>query len=83
MSRSSEQERARILGLLGIGLDGGDGHRRLTRGEDFVLLGGSAETHERMQETMIKFSEALDKRGKTLQETEVPEVIDLLREAQE
>jgi len=82
MSRSKDAERLRIKGLLGVGLDGDDGHRRLTRGADFVLVGGSTETHERMQETMIKFEEALERRGKTLQEAEVPEVIDLLREAQ-
>jgi predicted DNA-binding protein len=45
------------------------------------LVGGSAETHERMQETAIRFSENLEKRGKTLQQASVREVLDLLREA--
>ncbi|MCE9530147.1 MAG: hypothetical protein K8T89_03270 [Planctomycetes bacterium] len=83
MSRASEQERLRILGLLGVGLDGEDGHRRQTRTDKFILIGGSAETHERMQETAIKFEEALEKRGKRLQDAEVEEVIDLLKDAQE
>ena len=48
-----------------------------------VLVGGSQETHERMQETAIRFGEELEKRGKTLPETSVREVIDLLREAHE
>ena len=39
------------------------------------------ETHERMQKTVIKFVESLDKRGKTLQQAEVEEVIDLLDKA--
>lgn len=81
MSRSSECERLRIQGLLGVGLDGSDGHRRVTRTEEFLLVGGSPDTHERMQETAIKFQEALEKRGKRLDEAEVGEVIDLLHEA--
>jgi len=83
MHRPSQQERLRVLGLLGIGLDGTDGHRRLTRTEDFLIVGGSQETHERLQETAIKFEEGLHERGKRLQDTEVGEVIDLLRKAQE
>jgi hypothetical protein len=71
----------RILGLLGVGLDGNDGHRRLTRTEEFVLVGGSAETHEQMQETAIRFEEALERRGKSLAEAEAAEVVDLLHEA--
>ena len=37
-------------GFLGVGLDNEDGHTRLTRGDNFVLYGGSDETHGRMQE---------------------------------
>ena len=56
---------AQVLGFLGVGLDG-DGHRRVTECDHFVLVGGSAETHERMQETAIRFGEALGRRGKRL-----------------
>ena len=73
----------RVVGFLGIGLDSKDGEKRLTRSEHFLLIGGSAQTHERMQDAAIKFSEALKARGKTLLETEVEEVIDLFHEAQE
>ena len=31
--------------LLGLGLDGKDGHTRITTGENFKLVGGSEETH--------------------------------------
>jgi hypothetical protein len=67
----------------GLGLDNDDGHQRITRSESFLLVGGSAETHERMQETAIRFEEALERRGKTLAEAEVAEVVDLLHEARE
>ena len=42
--------------LLGIGLDS-DGHKRITTGENFKLIGGSEETHEVMTEKVIKINE--------------------------
>jgi hypothetical protein len=72
---------AKIAGFLGLGLDNEDEHKRITRGENFVLIGGSSETHERMQDTAIYFNEALEKRGKTIQETSKEEALDLLRDA--
>jgi len=52
--------------LLGVGLDGKDGHTRITRGENFYLLGGSHETHGVMQEKAIRLNEHLKRRKKTL-----------------
>ncbi len=80
MSRREGSEQ-RVVGFLGIGLDGTDGHRRVTRSEHFLLVGGSAETHERMQDTAIRFGEALERRGKKLPEASVEEVVDLLHES--
>ena len=54
--------------LLGLGLDNEDGHVRVTTGENFKLLGGSEETHGRMQEQSIKMNECLKQRGKSLDE---------------
>lgn len=71
----------KVEGVVGVGLDGTDGHTRVTRTEEMVVVGGSAETHERMQETAIRFGENLERRGKKIQEASVREVIDLLREA--
>ncbi len=51
--------------LLGLGLDS-DGQTRVTRGENFVLLGGTQDTHARMQEKAIKMNELLKRRGKRL-----------------
>jgi hypothetical protein len=70
-----------VAGVIGVGLDGEDGHKRITRTEEMVLVGGSAETHEKMQETAIRFGENLEKRGKTLREASVREALDLLRDA--
>lgn len=52
--------------LLGMGFDCKDGHVRITKGENFRLVGGSEETHEMMQEKAVKFNEQLDKRRKSL-----------------
>lgn len=83
MRRGEDGKDTRMVGFLGVGLDNRDGHQRMTRGEDFLLVGGSAETHEQMQDAAIRFGEALRKRGKTLHETSTEEAIDLLRESLE
>lgn len=78
--KSRKRKAPAVAGILGVGLDS-DGHKRITRTEEMVLVGGSQSTHEQMQETAIRFSEGLEKRGKKLVEASVEEVIDLLREA--
>lgn len=52
---------------MGVGLDS-DGHARITKGEDYLLLGGSEKTHSRMQERVEKFRGLLEKMGTDLQE---------------
>ena len=68
--------------LLGLGLDNEDGHVRITRGKNFRLLGGSAETHELMQEKCIKFNEKLGARGKSLEQLGKKEFIELASECE-
>ena len=74
----SNPEGRRIL--LGVGLDGEDGHTRITRGESTMLVGGSQDTHEQMQEKTIKLGEVLDRRGKTLQSASPNELRDILHD---
>ena len=66
MKRKGATSRDRRTILLGVGLDGDDGHKRITRGRDVLLVGGSEDTHEQMQEKAIKLNEELDRRGKRL-----------------
>ena len=54
--------------MLGLGLDS-DGHKRLTTGPNFALLGGTEETHELMTEKVIKINEKLAAKGKQLEDT--------------
>lgn len=66
--------------LMGLGLDNSDGHVRITRGENFHLLGGSHETHEQMQEHAIKINEKLKERSKTLESVSEKEFTDIAAE---
>ena len=70
---------AKHAALFGVGLDNKDGHKRITTGEKFVIVGGSEETHERMTETVVKTFEELKQRGKPLESVgpkELSEIID-------
>ena len=64
--------------LLGIGMDNKDGHKRLTAAEDFSVIGGSEETHDKMTETLIRTFEYLARKDKTLDEISRAELSDLL-----
>lgn len=66
--------------IIGLGLDNHDGEVRLTKGENFHLFGGSAETHGQMQEKCIKLNEKLRQRGKRLEQLEPQELSDLAAE---
>ena len=70
-------------GLLGLGLDGTDGHKRVTQGDDFVLMGGSEETHGRMQELVIRMNEKLKRKGKSFRELSEREFEDLANDSLE
>ena len=64
--------------LVGLGLDNQDGHKRITQGEKFAIVGGSSETHERMTETVLKTFEELKTRGKSLEAVEPAELSEIL-----
>lgn len=62
--------------MLGLGLDS-DGSKRVTKGKNFALIGGSKETHEEMTEKAIKINEKLDAKGKELHEVSREEFDDI------
>ncbi len=78
---SKKKPRKGHAALLGLGLDNDDGHKRVTTGEQFAILGGSAETHERMTETVVKTFEELKLRGKHLNEVRPVELADIIKKA--
>jgi len=65
--------------MLGLGLDS-DGHKRLTTGPNFALVGGTEETHEVMTEKAVKINEKLKARGKQLDNVSCEEFDDIAHE---
>jgi len=63
MSKARANKKEAVM--IGLGLDS-DGHKRITTGPNFLLAGGSKETHEVMTEKTIKINEKLASKGKTL-----------------
>ena len=62
--------------MLGLGLDD-DGHKRLTTGPNFILMGGREETHAVMTEKVVKINEQLAAKGKRLEEVSREEFDDI------
>jgi hypothetical protein len=83
MTSNRLPEERRIGGLLGLAFDATDGHKRITRGKNFLLAGGSEMTHSLMRETILKVNERLDERGMELADVSVEELRDLINEVQE
>ncbi len=65
--------------IVGVGLDN-DGHKRVTTGPNFALVGGSKDTHEQMTEKAVKINEKLTKKGKTLDNVSPQEFDDIAQE---
>ncbi|MGA2686337.1 MAG: hypothetical protein ABSF51_14955 [Verrucomicrobiota bacterium] len=78
MSNAPKKKKRKAV-ILGVGLDS-DGHKRITTGENFALVGGTEETHERMTEKAIKINEKLKARGKQLEEVSREEFDDIAQE---
>lgn len=76
---NGKTKRPRKAVMLGVGLDS-DGHKRVTQGQNYLLAGGSKETHEEMTEKAIKINEKLDLRGKRLEEVSHEEFEDIAHE---
>ena len=81
MPQKSQKKTIEFVGLFGVGLDNQDEHKRITKGDEFLLVGGSQETHERMQDVAIHVTESLGEKGKRLRDAETEELVDLLRKA--
>ena len=68
--------------LFGLGTDCDDDQMRITNAENFILLGGSHDTHECMQDRCIKFNEILGSRGKRLEDLGRQELMDVASECE-
>ncbi len=77
-TKPSRKAPAKTAALLGVGLDNEDGHKRVTKGEQFILVGGSEETHGRMTETTLKTFEELKRRDKHLATVDPRELAEIV-----
>lgn len=73
---NTPQKKKKVALMLGIGMDT-DGHKRLTTGKNFALVGGTEETHQAMTEKAIKINEKLAAKGKRLEEVTHEEFEDI------
>ena len=74
---SSPQPRRLRAALIGFGLDNGDDQQRLTRGDQTLIFGGSAETHAELRETAFKVEQELNRRGQDLADLDPIELAEL------
>lgn len=80
MSISTKTQPRRLkAAIIGLGLDGGiiGGPRRILAGEHCVVVGGSADTHADLAETMLRLEVELHHRGKELGEVSPDELADI------
>jgi|ERR1700733_14108334 hypothetical protein len=77
MQHSSPPPRRLRAALIGFGLDSGDDEQRLTRGDQTLIFGGSAETHAEMRATALKMEQELNRRGQDLGELDPIELAEL------
>ena len=78
MAKAGSKKKRRAM-LLGVGLDS-DGHKRITTGPNFALVGGTEDTHKQMTEKAIKINEKLKAKGKQLHEVSHDEFDDIAHE---
>ena len=69
-----------VMGLVGVGFAATDGHPRLTKGDDFVLFGGSEATHAQLQDLTIRLTERLKLKGKRIAGADMREIRDIVQD---
>lgn len=63
--------------LIGLGFDGADGLQRIITGKDYLVVGGSEETHAEMLETLLRLESELESRGQGLGEVPPNELAEI------
>lgn len=76
-AQSSTRPRRIRAAFIAFGLDGREDDHHVTRGDQCLIVGGSAETHAEMRETMLRMEEELDRRGQNLGDLDPNELADL------
>jgi hypothetical protein len=74
---SSPRPRRLRAALIGLGLDNADDQNRMTRGDQSLIFGGSAETHAELWETALRMELELDRRGLQLGDLDPSQLAEL------
>jgi hypothetical protein len=77
MQQSSPRPRRLRAAFIGFGLDKGGDEQLLTRGDQTLIFGGSAETHAELRATALKMEQELNRRGQELGELDPTELAEL------
>jgi hypothetical protein len=77
MQQSNPRPRRLRAALIGLGLDNADDQHRLTRGDQSLMYGGSAETHAELRQTALRMEQELDRRGWRLGDLDPAELAEL------
>jgi hypothetical protein len=77
IQQTSPRPRRLRAALIGFGLDSGDDQQRLTRSDQTLIFGGSAETHAELQETALRIEQELDRQGRRLGDLNPAELAEL------
>jgi len=76
----SETGQKRVIGLLGVGFDAGDGNIRITRADSYQVLMGSGETHEALQRICRRIDDSIKASGRILSDYTPEEFMELVQE---
>jgi len=66
--------------ILGFAHNDKDNHKRITKGENFYLCGGTKDAHDNMIESVLEFNALRMKYGKSLDELTESEYFDIANE---
>src|SRR5262245_28393957 len=75
--QSSPRPRRLRAALIGLGLDNADDQNRVTRGDQSLIFGGSAETHAELWETALRMELELDRQGLQLGDLDPSQLAEL------
>ncbi len=64
--------------MIGICIDNDDGHKRVTQVEQFLVVGGSQESHEVLTLACLKVFENFKQTGKRIESIEPDELIEII-----
>jgi len=81
MKKARPAVRAKKGLLVGVRTDRGDGHTRVSRGKDFVAVGGTKEGHEHLRETVAEIRQEVGRRGRSLGEVRREELREIVARA--